>query len=189
MHTEPPGASSSGLPSLPRYSRADPSVWIREFRSHFEQWVFGPIDRLVPSDDALVGFIMMACAIDYLASLWWGESTEGSVKKAYTGFICAFFPPGKYDPEGLYDSLRNGLVHLFTIKDKKYALTHNHPELHLKVDAKNQVILNAADLATDLRCASDKYFDAAISTPALSEKAHLRFTRDGFLGKSPLEMP
>ena len=186
---DPPGASSSGLHSLGPFTQNDPSPWVNEFRAHFEDWVLGPIDRLVPSYDALVGFIMMACAIDYLASFWWGESTEGFVKKAYVGFIQNFFPQGRYDAEGLYASLRNGLVHLFTIKGKKYALTHNHPELHLKTDTKNQIILNAADFARDLRQATASYFTAAASSPQLAEKAHHRYLRDGFLGKSPFEMP
>ena len=188
MSEEFPGASSSGLPELAPFSESVPSEWIDSFQSHFNKWVFGPIERLVPSPDALVGFIMMACAIDYLAGFWWGETTEGSVKNAYTGFIGRYFPSGRYDPEGLYDSLRNGLVHMFTIKNKKYALTHNRPDLHLKTDVKGQVVLNAADFMADLRIAADAYFAEARSSAQLSGKAHDRYQRDGFLGKSPLQM-
>ena len=129
MSADFPGASSTGLPELGPPDQPVSSEWIDGFQSHFNEWVFRPIERLVPSQDALVGFIMMACAIDYLAGFWWGETTEGSVKKAYVGFIDRYFPSGRYDPDGLYDSLRNGLVHMFTIKDKKYALTHNRPDL------------------------------------------------------------
>src|ERR1039458_7754454 len=69
-------------------------VWFRNyFRPHFDDWVFGPIDRLVHAQDALIGFIFMACAIDYLAGFWRGKST----KKAYTDFIDQYFPHGRYD--------------------------------------------------------------------------------------------
>ena len=188
MPGEPPGASSTGLPELGPFTQATPTPWIDAFQTHFNEWVFGPIERLVPSYDALVGFIMMACAIDYLSGFWWGETTEGSVGKAYTGFIARYFPTGRYDPEGLYDSLRNGLVHMFTIKHKKYALTHNRPDLHLKIDKKNQIVLNASDFMRDLRAASDAYFVEARASSDLSRKANDRYQRDGFLGKSPLEM-
>jgi hypothetical protein len=108
-------------------------VWFRTyFRPHFDDWVFGPIDRLVHAQDALIGFIFMACAIDYLAGFWWGKSTKRNVEKVYVDFMNQYFPEGRYDAKGFYDSLRNGLVHLFTIKNKKYALTHNNPHLHLK---------------------------------------------------------
>ena len=189
MPTDLPGASSSGVPELFTGSSSPDAEWIRALDAHFAGWVLAPIRRLVPSQDALVGFILMACAIDYLAGFWWGRSTQGSVKEAYTGFISAFFPSGRYDAEGLYDSLRNGLVHMFTIKGKKYALTHNHPELHLRVDAKGQIILNAADFEADLVAAANAYFAAAESSTELIGKAYDRYSRDGFVGPSPLQMP
>ena len=189
MPQEPPSASSSGLPQLPEFSPAESSLWVTSFRGHFREWVFSPIDRLVPSRDALISFIFMACAIDYLAGFWWGGSTEREGKKAYVGFIREYFPQGRYDPEGLYDSLRNGLVHMFTIKGRKYALTHNNPQPHLEVDKRDQIILNAGDFARDLHEAAEKYFDAAAANTDLAAKAYERFNRDGFLGASPLEMP
>ena len=57
----------------------------------------------------------MTCAIDYLAGFWWGKSTIGNVQLVYTRFVKEYFPKDRYDPEGLYDSLRNGLLHMFTI--------------------------------------------------------------------------
>ena len=153
----------------------------RNFRPHFMNWIFGPIDRLVNSQDALIGFIFMACVIDYLSGFWWGESTKGNVQNVYTGFIDRYFPPGKYDSDGIYDSLRNGLVHMFTIKNKKYALIHDHPEMHLYVDQENQIVLNASDFAEDLRTATGNYFDEVEANPDLLAKLILRYSREGFL--------
>lgn len=161
--------------------------WFKEeFRPHFDKLVMGPIDRLVVSSDALVGFILMSCAIDYLSGFWSGESTKGKVKVAYTEFINRYFPKDKYDSGGLYDSLRNGLVHSFTIKDGKYSLVHNHPELHLTVDSRGQRILDAGRFRDDLVMAKDAYFLAVEKDPALLQKLVSRLRRDGFLQVGPL---
>lgn len=185
-----PGLTPVPPPPALNSSQADKLDWFRNcFRPHFDDWVFGPIDRLVPSDDALIGFIIMACAIDYLASFLHGKSTQGRVKAAYTRFIADYFPTGRYDAKGLYDSLRNGLVHLFTIKDRKYVLTHNHPELHLKPDNGGQIILNAADFRDDLTLAKEAYFSDVETRADLLNKLLERYLRDGFLGPIPLQIP
>ncbi len=151
-----------------------------KFVPHFNDWIFNKIDRYVISDDALIGFIFMSCVIDYLAGFWWGEDTKGQVKMAYTGFINEYFPIGKYEANDLYDSLRNGLVHKFTIQKKRYALTHNHPDLHLEI-RKSQLILNANDFAQDLHEAASRYFSDVEQHPELLKKFMNRFERDGFL--------
>lgn len=185
MGKPPDSPASPGLSS----SHADRLSWFRnQFRPHFNAWVLGPIDRLVPSQDALVGFILMACAIDYLAGFWWGKDTKGKVQLAYTGFIDEYFPKGRYDAKGLFDSLRNGLVHMFTIKNKKYALTHNKPGIHLKNDTAGRIILNAADFRNDLVTAKDKYFDEVETNPDLLDKLSDRLNRDGFLGVIPIQV-
>jgi hypothetical protein len=171
------------------HPNADRLSWFRKcFRPHFKEWVFGPTDRLVASQDALIGFILMACAIDYLAGFWWGKKTTNSVRAAYTGFVDAYFPKGRYDAQGLYDSLRNGLVHMFTIKNKKYALTHNRGDMHLKSDSAGQIILNAADFRDDLVKARDRYFDQVEITPDLLDNLWERYSRDGFLAAGPIQV-
>ena len=61
----------------PTSSHAEKLTWFRDqFRPHFDGWIFDPINRLVHSQDALIGFIFMACAIDYLASFWWQKYEE-----------------------------------------------------------------------------------------------------------------
>ena len=162
-------------------------AWFRNyFRPHFDDWVIEPINRLVHTQDALIGFIFMACAIDYLAGFWWGKSTRGEVDDAYTRFIDEYFPKSQYDSKGLYDSLRNGLVHMFTIKNKKYALTHNNPGLHLKIDRNGQVVLNAGDFRDDLIAAKESYFDDVEAKPEMLDRVLDRYNRDGFLDVGPL---
>lgn len=177
---QPPGPSSPYSYKLNWFNA--------NFQPHFNAWVFRPIDRLVTSQDALIGFIVMACAIDYLAGFWWGKSTRSNVQKAYTGFIDTYFPQGRYDANGIYDSLRNGLVHMFTIKNRKYALIHNRPNMHLKSDTTGQIILNAANFRDDLVAARDKYFSEVQTRPRLLDKLLDRFNRDGFLISGPIQI-
>jgi hypothetical protein len=152
------------------------------FQPHFLKWIFEPIDRLVYSQDALIGFIFMSCVIDYLAGFWYGGDTKKHVRETYVGFINKYFPPERgYDADGLYDSLRNGLIHMFTIKNYKFILTHNHPELHLKLDRNNQIILNAGDFRDDLYKATIKYFSDVENNKDLLTKLRKRFDDLGFL--------
>jgi len=187
MPTQPPSASSSKIVD-PRAPRPDKEAWFGSFPSHFAEWVFGPIERLMRGDDALVSFILMSCAIDYLAGFWWGRSTKRESAEAYTAFVRTYFPSNRYDPDGVYDSLRNGLVHMFTIKDRRYALTHNRPDLHLVKDRKNQVVLNASDFYSDLKAAANMYFNDVATTPDLLDKAYERYSSDGFLDVSELSL-
>jgi hypothetical protein len=167
----------------------DTLEWFRRyFRPHFDEWIFGPINRLVHSQDALSGFILMTCAIDYLSGFWWGENTEGKNKKVYIGFIDEYFPPRRYDSNALYDSLRNGLVHMFTIKGMKYTLIHNHPALHLSLDQSGQIILNAADFRDDLVSAKQRYFAEVEVNPKLMDKLLKRYQRDGFMDIGELQI-
>jgi hypothetical protein len=162
-------------------------TWFQEcFQPHFDKWVVEPIDRLIGTQDALAGFILMTCTIDYLAGFWWGDSTIRQNKVSYKKFIDKYFPPERYDSDALYDSLRNGLVHMFTIKDKKYSLTHNNPELHLQTDEHGQTILNAQDFFNDLKVAKEKYFADVLRQGELLNKLIKRYQRDGFLNSDDL---
>lgn len=161
--------------------------WFKQgFRPHFNEWAFGPIERLVRKEP-LIGFIFMSCIIDYLAGFYWGKSTLNNVRKAYTEFIGKYFPKDRYDAKGLYKSLRNGLVHSFTIKNKTYALTNKKPEFHLKEAESGHIVLNAEDFRDDLIAAKDKYFNDVESSPDLLNKVIERYNRDGFLGPKELE--
>lgn len=170
-------------------SQAEKLNWFQKvFRSHFDDWVIGPINRLVHTEDALIGFIFMSCAIDYLVGFWWGVSTKGNVRKAYPEFITSYFPNGLYNSYELYDSLRNGLVHMFTIKNKSYALTHNHPDIHLRKARTGQIVLNASNFRDDLVAAKNKFFNDVECSPDLLDKVLDRYNRDGFLGATLIEI-
>jgi hypothetical protein len=159
-------------------------IWFQAFRPHFNCLVLDPIKRFpLEMDEMLIGFVFMSCCIDYLSGFWWGESREiGMVRQAYIGFINEYFRPrGRYDAKGIYDSLRNGLVHQFTIKNKMYELTFGEPERHLTVSHHNCIILNAGSFRNDLIDAANRYFDEVEKNPHLLDKAFQRYERDGFV--------
>jgi hypothetical protein len=156
--------------------------WFRnKFKPTFNTMVMDPINRLVPSQDALIGFIFMSCAIDYLAGFWWGDSTKGKVGVIFTKFVDTYFVPNKYNSIDLYDSLRNGLVHMFTIKGKKYALVHNNQIAHLKMSEDEHVMLNAENFRDDIIVAKELYFKDVEEDSFCMDKLKERYIRDGFL--------
>jgi hypothetical protein len=104
-----------------------------------------------------------------------------SHKKDYIEFINLYFTPGKYDSRGIYESLRCGLVHKFTIMGKKYGLTHNYPARHLRSTRDNQIVLNASSFGDDLWNAAQKYFDEVEADPQKLQKLIERFNKYGFL--------
>ena len=159
-------------------------IWFRDFRPHFDSLVLNPIKKFpLQKDDMLVAFVFMSCSIDYLAGFWWGENREtGMARQAYVGFINEYFlPRGRYNAKGLYDSLRNGLVHLFTIKDKMYELTFDEPQRHLTTSHHGYMVLDAGSFRADLLAAETRYLDEVETSPPLLDKAFQRYARDGFV--------
>jgi hypothetical protein len=159
-------------------------LWFQDFRPHFNYIVLDPIKKFpCKMDDMLICFVFMSCSIDYLSGFWWGEDKGiGMVRQAYVGFINEYFRPrGLYNAKGIYDSLRNGLVHLFTIKNKMYELTFDEPERHLTVSPNSYIILNAGSFRKDLIDAANRYFDEVEKSPDLLDKAFQRYERDGFV--------
>jgi len=78
---------------------------------------------------------------------------------------------------------------MFTIKNKKYILTHNNPSVHLKVDGNARVVLNAGDFRDELEAAKNRYFDAVEANPELLDRLVERYHRDGFLHLGIVDLP
>ena len=172
-------------------TQAEKLTWFKtDFRPHFDEWVGGTADRMVKASDdvgvAMPAFIWLTCSIDWLAELWWGKSTRGNVRKAYTGFLKTYFSTA-YNPDYLYDSLRNGLVHSFTIKSGHYALKHRAPEIHLRANSQGYVLLNLENFYQDWLDAKNRFFNDIENNSDMLTRAYERVTRDGFLGLVQVE--
>jgi len=146
---------------------------------NFDKWIFGGIEALSKSKGVCLTFVIIACAIDYLAGFNIGKQTDG---KDYIDFLEEYdWFTKKYNPTDIYKSLRCGLVHNFTIHGGKFDLTHNHPELHLTTP-KGQTILNYEDFYRDLRRLKEEYFEK-VKAPGGGKLASFmnRYEKLGFL--------
>ena len=147
---------------------------------NFDKWIFGGLEALSKSKGVCLTFVIIACAIDYLASFNVGGRTK---KRDYINFLKEYGQfVKKYNPTDIYESLRCGLVHNFTIHNGKFTLTHNHPELHLKT-YKGQIMLNFEDFYYDLKRLKKEYFDKVKSpNNGKYENFSNRLYTLGFLG-------
>jgi len=146
---------------------------------NFDKWIFGGLVALSKSKGVCLTFVIMACAIDYLTSFNVGGKTKN---RDYINFLEEYdWFVKKYNPTDIYNSLRCGLVHNFTILEGKFTLTHNHPELHLTIH-KGQKVLNYEDFYCDLRRLKEEYFEK-VKDPKSGKIANFmkRYERLGFL--------
>ena len=176
---------------LPQPTDAQKLEWFKkEFRPHFDEWVEAPAKRMIAADDsigvAMPAFIWLICSIDWLAGYYYGGPTDNVNKVSYISFINQYFPKEKYDGKSVYEKLRCGLVHMYTIKDNRYALTHRHPEFHLYLGESGFEVINLEDFYADWSIAKNAYFDDVEKSGALLEKAYNRHL-SGFLGLIPIK--
>jgi len=149
---------------------------------NFNKWIFEGIEALSKSKGVCLTFVIITCAMDYLASFNYGADTTRHAREAYIDFLKEYeWFTKKYNPEDIYDSLRCGLVHNFTIHGGKFTLTHNNPELHLTT-YKGQIILNYEDFYCDFKKLKEEYFKK-VKDPKNGKAANFmkRYETLGFL--------
>lgn len=173
--------------SISEWTHEDQLSWFHEkFRPYFDRSVIDTGQRLLHKHEPLAAFLWISCAIDWLAGFHVGKSRigRGKVAEAYIGFIEEYFPGGRYDAHGLYEVLRNGFVHAFTVKGP-YTLTHNNPRDHLEIKWGNTV-LNAESLFADLVFAKNRFFDAVEEDAMKLNRVIERYERERFFQLVPL---
>lgn len=150
--------------------------WVSDIlKPYFDKWIVKEI-RFLLERQPLFAFVVMSCAIDYLSSFMAGGRTNGGI---YKKFIVDYFPGEKYNSIDIYHCLRCGLVHMFTINDRKYVLTSGRSDLHLTVNENSQKILNAENFYEDLLFAANNFFDKAEKDPDLLQKCIDRYENFG----------
>jgi len=95
-------------------------------------------------------FILCSCFIDQVSGFRYNNDKVG---KRYRQFIKDYLP--NYDPDNLYNDLRNKLVHNYSVGGY-YGLTRRSPQLHLK-KVKNIIFLNLETFISDLEDALRKF--------------------------------
>lgn len=151
--------------------------------SRFDEWIFESISDLLKynSRGISLGFVIMSCAIDYLAGLNKGtdQNTNGNDYKQFLR-QCDWFSK-KYDVEDIYNFIRCGLVHNYSLRAAKYGLMHNHPEKHLAIED-GRTILNYEDFFQDIKRLKKEFFEKIKTDNSASERLVERVKNFGFLG-------
>jgi hypothetical protein len=149
------------------YSPVQKSEHVRRAKRATENYL-GSIQRAYiqpPAQGAPAAFLLLACLLDFLGSLYAGEvATEDT--------FCEFarrFMPG-YDGSELYQHLRCCLVHDYSVKNR-FVLTHNHSNLHNRSDhGSGRTVLNLENFFNDVQQAAERYFTQVGKNPALQWK-------------------
>jgi hypothetical protein len=102
------------------------------------------------NDYTIAEFILCSCLIDQLSGFRYNSDKVG---KRYKEFVKEYLK--KYNPDELYNDLRNKLVHNYSV-GSHYGLTRNAKHLHLK-KVNGLLHLNLEDFILDLKSAIDKY--------------------------------
>ena len=135
----------------------------------------------------LGAFILAACVIDYLSCLYAGEDGGG---KGYRDFIDRFFDDKRYNSSDLWASIRNGLVHNYTVKGGRYFYVDNAPEKHFATTEDGQItLLNLENFISDVELAAKKYFELVESDPDIKAKLVKRIDDIGIMTIATIKIP
>jgi hypothetical protein len=137
---------------------------------------------LPPCKGAPAAFILITCLIDFLGTLYAGRDSN---RGTFTAFVSDFMRQQQdgvgYDGEELWESLRNKLVHNYSIWQGKYVLTHGHPELHLRLHSGKARILNLENFFEDVEWAADDYFARVAEETELQDRLVRRTSKLGVI--------
>jgi len=101
-------------------------------------------------DFTIAEFILCSCFIDQISGFRYNIRKVG---ERYCKFVTDYLPA--YNPNELYNDLRNKLVHNYSI-GSFYGVTRKAPQMHLKV-INGITVLNLENFIGDLKQALDKY--------------------------------
>lgn len=145
----------------------------------FNVWILGGIDALVQSTGQSLAFVLISCAIEYLAGFWKGGPTN---QTDYINFLSEYTEFSlKYTPKDVYKSLRCGLVHNFTIHNGVYCLTFADTRNHLRKSKTGHIILNFENFYLDFKKLKEAFFTRAKTDNAAKTRFIARFRDKGFL--------
>ena len=120
-------------------------------------------------------FILCSCFIDQISGFRYNTDKVG---KRYRQFVKDYL--SQYNPDELYEDLRNKLVHNYSL-GSFYGLTRRAPHLHLqKVNGLTH--LNLENFISDLKAALDKYVLELQSDSDIRRKALCWFSEYKIIG-------
>ena len=163
---------------MSRYSLSERAGYVAKAQNATKNALWS-IERayMPPCEGAPAAFVLLTCLIDFLGTLYAGkESTAETFKKFVSDFMKQEYHGVGYNPRRLRTSLRNKLVHSYSLGD--YILIHNHPDLHLTPHS-GATILNQENFFQDVKQAADAYFARVAQETTLQDKLSDRVSKDG----------
>lgn len=166
---------------MSKYSPADIANYVAKTENAKNNALWSIERAYLLNEGAPAAFILLTCLIDFLGTLYAGRESN---EKTFRGFVSDFFMKQtydgvRYDDKELYSSLRNKLVHNYSIWRGRYVLTHRHPEMHLKPHGSKATILNLEDFYKDVKQAADDYFARVKQETTLQHKLSDRISTVG----------
>jgi len=152
---------------------------IEEAFRRFDKMAVGDIKRAFDGGAKVGAFILTFVAIDCLATWRAGHDSNA---KCFEKFVTKFFPK-QYEvfAKDFYTLLRSGLVHNYSIKKGKYALTDGDPRIHLEETPDGITMLNWEDFFRDFLTARDRYYEAVRRSEKLQHRIQGQISRQGLL--------
>jgi hypothetical protein len=132
----------------------------------------------------MAGFLLGFCFIDAAAGFHAGRTREmrNVIGKHFRAFVRAYLP--RYEPDALYNDLRNGLVHSYAIGET-YAFTHlesDGPHLQSRATGLGvRILLNLEDFVSDLERAYEELCRDIRVNPTQFAKAKRRYESIGLI--------
>lgn len=132
----------------------------------FSKYNFRDIEEINKNelDFTIAEFILCSCFIDQISGFRYDTDKVG---KRYRLFIKEYLP--SYNPDELYEDLRNKLVHNYSVGNF-YGLTRKAPQIHLQ-KLNGVTHLNLENFINDLKVALTKYISELKSDNDIRRKA------------------
>lgn len=147
----------------------------------------GDVKRATAGEARLGAFILAACIIDYLSCLYAGADGGG---EGYRAFIREFFDDKRYNPEDFWTSIRNGLVHNYTVKGGRYFYVDGAPEKHFATTEDGRItLLNLESFTADLERAAESYFGRVKSDDQVRARLIKRISDVGIMTVAIVKIP
>ena len=150
---------------------------VNEVKRALRDWALGDVKAAMGCGAKVGAFILSSCLIDYAASYYSEFQGKRETGRRYIDFVGRFMP--SYDAKGLYQSLRNKLVHNYSEGGKYFMADGEKAGKHL-AEIGGKTLLNLEDFVRDVEVALDEYLHALESDAeaALRTRCVARYTTD-----------
>lgn len=162
---------------------------IRILDKYLFGWCYKDIERAsIYGDAKMAGFILGCCFIDTMAGFYAGidkEESKRNSRKRFEDFVEKYLP--KYDREKLWEDLRCGLVHSYTVGQTHVFTDAYKAGFHFDTTKRGKIILNLEDFCADLRKAYKNFRNDILTKNEIFLNAKRRYEFLGLMHLIPKE--